>query len=358
MLGTPPPSSPPTPRTVRGRFVAWGAGAVLVLVAPLLVATDATAAGKIAVAWSDTDVKAGRKVVARVEGSSRPHGTRLVLQRRFPDHWRSADATARRDGDTFVLRVPTDQFGRLTYRVAAKDGSKVVATSKTRTIQVRTGWSPRGRARQHLFSATPRTRWDSCRTIRWAFSRGHAPRHALSQLKRGVARVHAATGLEFDYVGRTKKKPRPQGRSSSRFDVVVGWRTKADYALFRNQPRVVGVGGNSYYPGYRTGDGTAASLAFQGGVVLNAAQDRNLGNGFGRGYTWGEVIVHELGHVVGLAHPAADTQIMYATVRRRNASWGAGDLAGLRKVGDRAGCMSREVTRAADEPLVGTFVSP
>jgi hypothetical protein len=101
------------------------------------------------------------------------------------------------------------------------------------------------------------------------------------------------------------------------------------------------VGGNSFYSGYQEADGTEVGKIFRGGVVLNADQEHRLRNGFGRGYTWGEVIEHELGHVVGLDHPENRRQIMYYSVARRNAAWGAGDLKGLRLVGDGGGCLER-----------------
>ena len=99
--------------------------------------------------------------------------------------------------------------------------------------------------------------------------------------------------------------------------------------------------------GYREANGAHVSRAVAGGVVLNAHQIGRLANGFGRGYTWGEVIMHELGHVMGLAHTSARRQIMSPHVTRRRATWGAGDLAGLRRVGDRHGCLHRSASQSS-----------
>ena len=97
-------------------------------------------------------------------------------------------------------------------------------------------------------------------------------------------------------------------------------------------------------------------LAVKGGVVLNASLRDDISNGFGRGVTWGEVIVHELGHVIGLAHPNSQKQLMYYAVTKRDTDWGAGDLAGFRRLGDVRGCVERAPARHQDHLRVGRFV--
>jgi len=51
--------------------------------------------------------------------------------------------------------------------------------------------------------------------------------------------------------------------------------------------------------------------------------------------------MHEIGHAVGLGHPAINdpTEIMHALLTTKKAVWGAGDLVGLRKVGKSAACL-------------------
>jgi len=221
----------------------------------------------------------------------------------------------------------------------------VVSTSTPRTVRVRPASAPVGRASQHRFSSSPVVRWDSCRTIRWVFNPAHSPRSGLRQVRRAVGRLHAATGLSFEYAGRTTQPTTAYGRHVDHADVIVGWRTRG-YAPFRHR-RAAGVGGNRFVTGYREANGAHVSRAVAGGVVLNAHQIGRLANGFGRGYTWGEVIMHELGHVMGLAHTSARRQIMSPHVTRRRATWGAGDLAGLRRVGDRHGCLHRSASRSS-----------
>jgi hypothetical protein len=310
--------------------------------APAIDAAPRSASGVPGVRFSSTDVLATTPVTATVDPATRPRGTRFVLQRRYLDGWRVVDWRPDHTRRGVVFHVPTDQLGRFRFRVAARDRSGAVRrASAPQRLRVRPRFHPAGDATAYAFSARPRIRWDSCQSIRWAFYPRHSPRHALRQLEAGFTRLHRATGLDFDYAGRTDRKPVPAGRDLPGVDVVVGWRTAKDFRPFRRHDDVVGVGGNSFYNGYQEADGTEVGKIFRGGVVLNADQDYRVRNGFGRGYTWGEVIQHELGHVVGLDHPDNTRQLMYYSVTRRNANWGAGDLAGLRQVGNVRGCLRR-----------------
>ena len=324
------------------------AGIALVVPVAALSVMTAEAAVTPQVSYSDRNVVAGSSVKATVQKASRPDGTRLVLERRYLDAWRVEDKTAEETKKGFVLEVPTDQFGAFTYRVAAraKDGT-LVSTSDKRTVTVRPPYDPVGKARQHVFSSKPRVRWDSCQRIRWTFNPDAAPDNALAQVKEGVRRIELATGLTFSYAGKTDRKANPFGRRIGNADVIIGWRTAKDFEPFGKNPGTVGLGGNMYYRGWQEADGTEVNKAFKGGVVLNASQKPHVKKGFGKGFTWGEVIIHELGHVVGLAHPAADSQIMYQSVIRRNADWGAGDLAGFTRLGSDRGCLQQAPGRVS-----------
>jgi hypothetical protein len=337
---------PLRPARARRRAAAALLGGVLV-VGPL-VAQPSTAGAAPRVTWSKTSVVAGTKVTATVKPRSVPKNADVVLQRKFPDRWRTADPSATRVSGGLELRAPTKQYGSFVYRVAAVDGAKVLETSKPVTVKVRPPYRPAGPASAHAFMASPRWQWDSCRTITWKFNPANAPRGGLKQVRGSLARIHAATGLEFVYAGKTKQTPRYQGVKGT--DVIVGWMGRK--AFTRKYGGMVGIGGATYAPGWKLPSGASVSRAVRGGVVLNARWKQTLGSGFGRGYTWGEVVMHELGHVIGLDHVGNKKQLMHDTVTPGKARWGAGDLDGFRKIGDSGGCLSPKNARVLDSPRI------
>jgi len=291
------------------------------------------------VRWSDTRAMVGQNLKVTVDPDTRPRGSRLVLQRKDLDKWRTVDSSAKRTHRGLVLRVPTGQLGRFPFRVAARDEGKVRSVSRHQDVRVRPAYHPGGRASDHRFLGDRRFRWDSCRPLRWAFNPAHAPRRALDQVKRTIRQARRATGLPFEYVGRTERTPTlaPHG---GRFEIIIGWRTRS-FPYFRNHPSRVGVGGASWRSGFEEADGRRVNKAFSGRLILSARYNDDLARGYGRGYTWGDVILHEFGHALGLGHARSERQHMYSQMTKRKARWGAGDLAGLRMLGSTRGCLER-----------------
>ena len=74
-------------------------------------------------------------------------------------------------------------------------------------------------------------------------------------------------------------------------------------------------------------------------IVIDSSQNAKLAPGFGA-TSLGAVLMHELGHVVGLDHVTDTAQIMYPTVTDKPAVYAAGDLAGLQQLGRANGCLA------------------
>ena len=168
--------------------------------------------------------------------------------------------------------------------------------------------------------------WSPCAKPGWRINLRRAPKRAIPQAKEAMQRIKNATGLHFRYEGRTHVNPRRLNKYPRGTSLVMGWGRTGGAA---------GIGGPRYQSNGRIIDGY---------VVLNPKTSRRLANGFGRGPregyqgTVGQLMMHELGHAVGLQHVRDRAQIMYPTLTRKKATWGAGDRNGLQKVGRRAGC--------------------
>jgi hypothetical protein len=307
--------------------------------------------------WSATSVVRGDVARARVSRESRPAGTRLVLQRRNLDGWRTVDPTARLTERSWVLRVPTNQLGRFAFRVAAKSGGQVRTASHRADVRVRPTYHPAGPAADHAFLGQRRFRWDPCRPVTWAFNPDHAPHHALAQIRTTIRQARQATGLRFEFAGRTRETPTLRPHHGP-YAVIIGWRTPRSFRYFGNHPLRVGVGGASWHSGFEEADGRVVDKAWSGRLILNARDGDDLRPGYGRGYTWGDVILHEFGHVLGLGHARDTTQLMYPQMTQRRARWGAGDLAGLRKLGSARGCLDRVSGRIHGHERAATTLPP
>ena len=113
--------------------------------------------------------------------------------------------------------------------------------------------------------------------------------------------------------------------------MVVGWADAGE--LGKLSGNVVGVGGG------RGWTITGADVAYRmerGYLTLD--NGHVLPGGFDRS-GWGQVILHEILHAVGLGHAGEQVQLMYETAHAGNITFGAGDITGMKKVGAPSGCL-------------------
>lgn len=181
-------------------------------------------------------------------------------------------------------------------------------------------------------------RWDPCLPIHYVVNTVSAPAGALADLRRALATVSRATGLTFVDDGTTSEIPTPDrsayqpARYGKRWaPMLVAWVSRSRTSLIDEADA----------------EGVTVPIAVptsQGGVLVSAEvalnTDQQLPVGFRTdGASEGEVLLHELGHAVGLAHVANRADAMFPTVRGI-AAYGEGDLAGLAAVGRGAGCLA------------------
>ena len=175
-------------------------------------------------------------------------------------------------------------------------------------------------------------------------------------VKDALAKVTAASGLRFRYLGSTTYVPHnavlhyasgdryvfdaAQERARTGAELVVAWAKGSASNLLT--PGEAGVGTDSWSGSY-----TAQLRIVQGAVVMRRGVA--LKPGFTAGASVGALLLHELGHAVGLNHVGLKSQTMYPTIGSWSRGWyHYGDVAGLRLVGRPAGCFHTAASAPAN----------
>ena len=186
-------------------------------------------------------------------------------------------------------------------------------------------------------------RWNPCETITYALNMAGAPSPVRADLREAIRRMNRATGIRFRSVG-TTRETFVRAYQRMRFRGVI---RKA--ALI-----VIWVDHDEYQEILRQLGDPRPSIAFAktmaglyahrdqyfGGIVVMDG-DATAQRGFGDFYSHGSVLLHELGHIMGLDHVRDPDQLMYSGRHPnfRVRDFGAGDLEGLRRLGVDAGCL-------------------
>ncbi len=177
-------------------------------------------------------------------------------------------------------------------------------------------------------------RYDPCETVAWVYNPQGEPEGGADLVAAAVQRVSDATGLLFVYEGETDEvlgESRDAIQERYGVDryapVAIGWSDAGTLPALEGT--VVGVGGSSVVPAAR---GDQEYLA-AGSVVIDTADAQDLLDAFDGEAVLRAVVMHELAHVVGLAHVDDDAELM-SPANRWKTEWGAGDRRGLALAGD------------------------
>lgn len=185
-------------------------------------------------------------------------------------------------------------------------------------------------------------RFNPCEPVHYVVNSALAPPGAMADLTAAFAQLSAATGIEFVNDGPTdepaslSRRPFQPERYGNRWaPVLVAWANGEPLRLEASNPgggRSVNAGG-VYITGF---------LILNVDAVSDERRRTPLDNGFGPGASWGRVMIHELGHLVGLGHVRTSQEIMFDELglQTGRAEYHRGDLDGLRLLGREAGCLA------------------
>jgi hypothetical protein len=188
-------------------------------------------------------------------------------------------------------------------------------------------------------------RWDPCDTITYRIASRLAPRWVRKDLARALREVTVATGIRFDLEGASTETfdhalNRIRWRGSGP-DLLIMWVDSDRYEAIRHRlsSRRPSVAFAITIPGDHATRGE-----YVGAVLVMS--ESTFATGYSRGfrYRWshGAVLLHELGHVMGLDHVLKDDeQLMYSgdSPGWDVTTFGTGDLEGLRRLGAEQGCL-------------------
>lgn len=173
--------------------------------------------------------------------------------------------------------------------------------------------------------------YSPCRTIRYELNLSEAPPGAEGVLGVAIQEVERATGLKFEYVGTTKRQPSDKAplvfrlSQSDALPVVMTWATSDEAPMLEGD--IAGYAGSSAI----SVDGRPARYV-TGQVVLDADVYERLLQTPAGSREARAITMHELAHLVGLAHVDDPRELMHSrNVGQRE--FGPGDRAGLALLG-------------------------
>ncbi len=266
----------------------------------------------------------------------------VVLQMKLPSGWKQVDRDKTNKRGRFHLVAKTNWYHpKLKFRVLVKPTRKAAGkVGKGHGFAVTPEYAPAGsRSSWSRIAPGYKVQFNPCAPVRWRLNASYAPEGVEPEVQFAMDQLAKATGIKFKYVGRTNAIPGSKRRWPKNTNLVVAW-ASPEQTSWNLTGDTIGRGGQLKTRLARTAKGKRAYQITRSGLVLDntfAAPPGTIGPN-----ARASIIVHELGHVVGLGHADEQAQQMYpSAINAYNSIYQAGDLKGLRKVGLMTGCLKK-----------------
>ena len=176
--------------------------------------------------------------------------------------------------------------------------------------------------------------FDPCRPIHYVVNPAGAPPDGAALIRSAIARVQTATGLHFVSDGTTTEIPNtdreaylPERYPGRWAPVLIAWSNENAYPELAGY--IAGVGAPLQW------SSEGAQLVYVSGQVVLDARDLSV-KAIPHRSEARAIILHELGHLVGLAHTSDRGQLMFSEAEFNVADYAQGDRHGLAELGTQA----------------------
>lgn len=341
-------------RALASRRLRAVTGAVIAAMAVLAVAAAPAAQAQEAPTWGILDVQAWQESESVdtslwVTGSLTPVPSNAtitikiwlpglsetVLETRSSRTGDFGERLALPPGASGSARIRIQVSGATYQRAPIYFPTMVLRVAVDNPVATPAAISPGGDASQYRFifadQAGRPAQWDSCRPITYLVGTSGMPAGLLPDVHEAMTRLARATSMDFVYGGETSLAASIDASTLPDRTILIAW---SDPSLI---PQLAGpaLGLAGAYP-VPSQDGR---LRMSTGIVILDRTDPTS-PGFGKGVTSGQVLMHELGHVMNLDHVIEPMQLMYPYLTPTSPSdFQAGDLAGLAQARSQ-GCLA------------------
>ena len=267
-----------------------------------------------------------------------PDGTGAVHFQQYVNGAWTTVATQTLDANHSARFVyTTHAYGAIQIR-AVRDGDEILEAATTAGKTVTTVKAGPGSTSDYTFigkwGGKP-IRWNPCHVITYRVNLKYAPANVMPDVREALRRITLATGLHFKYLGTTSWLPRADYKGwPGTSNAVIAWSPRDPMA-----PSMQWGGFTAGRGGPSTGLYRGKPWWKKGWADFNSHDNADFPAGFGAN-SRGALLMHELGHMIGLNHAKGGVEMMYGGGgwTAPAAVYGAGDMRGLHLLGRSQGC--------------------